>query len=198
MTFISKIITIDSKIWNQTEVCADICFAMSKNLDIIICCNYEGPDIRWLGLDKFIESQSQRYGYDLGKILIRSDNLIEKYDSVLVQKKFPKHLMKYSLDYDHEIIKCRDPKHFGLFIGKNNAPRLFLGAYLYKKYKDQTQMLSKLSINDKVVTVGGAIGTISDIKDDIITIKFHDSKIDFYQSSITKNLTQEEKKNAKK
>jgi preprotein translocase subunit YajC len=67
-----------------------------------------------------------------------------------------------------------------------------------KKYKDQTQMLSKLSINDKVVTVGGAIGTISDMKDDIITIKFHDSKIDFYQSSITKNLTQEEKKNAKK
>ena len=67
-----------------------------------------------------------------------------------------------------------------------------------KKYKDQTQMLSKLSINDKVVTVGGAIGTISDIKNDIITIKFHDSKIDFYQSSITKNLTQEEKKNAKK
>jgi hypothetical protein len=138
MSLITKIITSDSKIWNLNEVYSDICFAMSKNLDLIICCNSEGPDIRCLGLDKFIESESQRYGYDLRKILIQSKNVIEKYDSVLVQKKFPKHLMTYSLEYDNEIIKCDDLKHFGLFIGKSNAPRLFLGAYLYKKYKDQT------------------------------------------------------------
>lgn len=137
---IVTVLTSDSKVWNQTQVLADISFAMSIGSDLIISLNQEGPDFTHLGLDVFIESESQRYGYDLNRLLIQTCNVIERYDHAKVEIEFPGHLMIDALDYDidYEIIKCHDLRTFGLFIGRSNAPRLFLGAYLWNNYKDQT------------------------------------------------------------
>lgn len=137
MTLITKVITSDNKIWNQSEVLSDIAFAMSKGSDLVIDLNLEGPDFRALGLDIIIEKESQRYGYDLGKILLKTANMVENYSKIRVQKIFPKHLMEQSLAYDTETTKSKNLKHFGLFIGRNNPPRLLLGTYLYANHKDK-------------------------------------------------------------
>lgn len=136
--FTVKIISSDCKIWNEQEVLGDICFAMSQNMDIILCLNSEGPDFGSLGLSGFIESQCERYGYDLRRIFLRTRNMSETYDQITVEKTFPWHLMVTCLDYDRPVIKSPELRHFGMFIGRNNAPRLFLGSYLYTKYKHLT------------------------------------------------------------
>jgi len=137
---IVTVLTSDSKIWNQAQVLADISFAMSSGSDLNISLNNEGPDFKHLGLDRFIESESQRYGYDLDRVLIQTCNMIESYDLAKVKIEFPRHLMINTLNYDvdYEIIRYHDLRTFGLFIGRSNAPRLFLGAYLYNNYKNQT------------------------------------------------------------
>jgi len=133
-----KVISSDGHIWNQREVISDICYAMSQNLDITICLNSEGPDLRALGLDILIESEGERYNYDLNKIFLRTDNVAETYDKVTVEKTFPWHLMVKCLDYDQPVSKAGHLHHFGIFIGRNNAPRLFIGSHLFHAHRDKT------------------------------------------------------------
>jgi preprotein translocase subunit YajC len=44
-----------------------------------------------------------------------------------------------------------------------------------KKQKQHSNMVKALQKNDKVKTIGGIIGTIIDVKDDIITLKIDES-----------------------
>ena len=64
-----------------------------------------------------------------------------------------------------------------------------------KKQQKHKQMVQTLSKNDKVRTIGGVIGTVVDIKDDIITLKVDESnntKIKIVSSAIGKNLTKDQ------
>ncbi|MCX8082127.1 MAG: preprotein translocase subunit YajC [bacterium] len=55
-----------------------------------------------------------------------------------------------------------------------------------KKQKAHKKMLDELKEGDRVITIGGAIGTVSKIKDNIITIEFKDGvKIDFIKNAIS-------------
>ena len=55
---------------------------------------------------------------------------------------------------------------------------LFLGVIFYfmlirpqrKRDKEQKEMMSKLTVGDKVTTIGGLVGVIAQIKDDEVTI----------------------------
>ncbi len=58
-----------------------------------------------------------------------------------------------------------------------------------KKQKTREQMLSAIKKNDKVMTVGGIIGTVAAIKKDIVSVKIDDkTKIDFRLSAIDRVL----------
>ena len=72
------------------------------------------------------------------------------------------------------------PKPLGI------PPFLIIGAmlvFLYlmmfrgpkKKQKQHSNMVKSLQKNDRVKTIGGIIGTIIDVKDDIITLKIDES-----------------------
>jgi len=48
------------------------------------------------------------------------------------------------------------------------------------------KMLDELKEGDKVVTVGGAMGVISRIKDNVVTIEFKDGvKIDYLKNAVS-------------
>lgn len=54
-----------------------------------------------------------------------------------------------------------------------------------KKNKQRTQMLNALEKGDRVVTIGGIHGTITEITDDIVVLLVNDStKLTFERSSI--------------
>jgi len=137
MPVVIKVLTSDNKIWNQQQVLLDIAFAMSQGLNIEIDLLREGPDFLSLDLDNYIQSQSQRYRYDLNRIILKTANMVETYTNCTVQKQFPTHLMINTLDYDCNIDKSQDLKHFGLFIGRQNAPRLFFSYYLSVHHGDK-------------------------------------------------------------
>jgi preprotein translocase subunit YajC len=63
-----------------------------------------------------------------------------------------------------------------------------------KKQQEHKKMVQSLEKNDKVRTIGGIIGTVVDINDDIITLKVDESnntKIKVVTSAIGKNLSKE-------
>ncbi len=63
-----------------------------------------------------------------------------------------------------------------------------------KKQQEHKKMVQSLEKNDKVRTIGGIIGTIVDINDDVITLKVDESnntKIKVVSSAIGKNLSKE-------
>lgn len=55
-----------------------------------------------------------------------------------------------------------------------------------KRDKQQREMLASLKVGDKVTTIGGVIGKIQNIKDDVITIEVgaDKTKITFERSAI--------------
>jgi len=77
---------------------------------------------------------------------------------------------------------------------------MFLFIYLMmfrgpkKKQQQHTNMVKALQKNDRVKTIGGIIGTIIDIKDDIITLKIDESnntKIKITVGAISGKVSQE-------
>ena len=62
-----------------------------------------------------------------------------------------------------------------------------------KKQQQQKQMIESLKRNDRVMTVGGIIGTVVDVKGDEVTVKVDEStntKIKFTTASISRILSE--------
>lgn len=131
----AKAKTSDGIIWNIADVYSDISYAMSKNLPLTIDFLLEGPDFHTTDLPDFIKKQSARYGYDQ-KITLRTCNMLEKDDDLNVEISFPRHLIANTFEYETSVVKNKNLKHFGLFVGRGNAPRLLLSSYLYNNYKN--------------------------------------------------------------
>jgi len=75
-----------------------------------------------------------------------------------------------------------------LLVGVMILPQIFAGR---KEKKRRAAMLSSMSRHDRVQTIGGLIGTISDIKDNEIVIKVDEStntKIHVVRSSVQQVL----------
>jgi preprotein translocase subunit YajC len=54
-----------------------------------------------------------------------------------------------------------------------------------KKAKEHTQMLTKLKAGDKVVTSSGIVGTVTHVKDKLVTVRTAgDTKLEFTKSAI--------------
>jgi preprotein translocase subunit YajC len=55
-----------------------------------------------------------------------------------------------------------------------------------RKQKVHKKMLDELKEGDKIVTVGGAMGVVNKIKDNVVTIEFKDGvKIDYLRNAIS-------------
>lgn len=68
-----------------------------------------------------------------------------------------------------------------------------------KQQKERAAMLSKLKKGDKVVTIGGIHGTVTDLTEERVTLKVNDtSRIVFERGAINSILTDDEKEEEKK
>jgi len=64
-----------------------------------------------------------------------------------------------------------------------------------KKKKETQSMLSSLSKNDKIVTIGGIRGIVQDVKDDTVIVKIDENtKMEFSKSAIANVLERKEAK----
>jgi len=63
-----------------------------------------------------------------------------------------------------------------------------------KKQKEHTKMVQSLEKNAKIRTIGGILGTVIDVKDDIITLKVDESnntKIKITSGSVSKVMSED-------
>lgn len=64
-----------------------------------------------------------------------------------------------------------------------------------RKQKQHKKMLDELKEGDKVITVGGMIGTVAKIKNNIVTIELKDGiKVDFLRNAISQVIKPQDEK----
>jgi len=84
-------------------------------------------------------------------------------------------------------------------MGSMLFPLVLMGGIFYfllirpqsKEKKRRAQMLSGMKKNDRVVTIGGILGTVTSVRDDEVTLKVDESsntKITFSRASIQRIL----------
>jgi len=60
-----------------------------------------------------------------------------------------------------------------------------------KKQKEHKKMLDELKVGDKVVTVGGILGEVEKLKENIVTVKVREGiSIDFLRNAISQVVNQ--------
>jgi len=129
----------DCIIWNKDQLIIDLAYSMSNKIPKIdLSTNGEGPCARSLGLYDLLDNMCNRFDYPGDQIYITTCNLIEKHHiyNIVIQPQtsYLNTAQKFTPPGDHKQIK----KHFGHFIGHGNLPRLYLGSYLYKNYREKT------------------------------------------------------------
>ena len=135
-----RVITTDQKIWNLASVVQDLCYAMSRKEYIELNMINEGPDIRELGLEQIVLDCARQFDYDLSMLRVTEhDNMI--MDTVLNNEYWAPMQFVRNVQGQLNQLPTRPKqivKHFGMFIGRSNAPRLDLSAYLHTNYRDKS------------------------------------------------------------
>jgi hypothetical protein len=100
----------------------------------------------------------------LENIIIHTANALERHESIKIQYVAPMHLVNLAKEY-HAVISKKDKlKHFGIFIGRSNAERLYLASYLDHHYSDKTKMSYHFNVADDFHTSNIGLDSL---------IKFH-------------------------
>jgi hypothetical protein len=133
------IATSDSIVWDIETVITDICHAMANNNDIFISLLGEGPDLKTTGLYDRLAYCGKKFNYHLSRITIRTCNTLEQHSSINIFHRIPIYFVHTTKEALRHIDTSKDStlKHFGIFIGRSNAPRLILATYL-RKHRDKT------------------------------------------------------------
>jgi hypothetical protein len=131
--------TSDSVVWDIENVITDICHAMANNNDIIIDLLAEGPDLKTTGLYDRLVYCGKKFNYNLSRITIHTCNTLEQHSIINVDCTPPIHFAHTTKEALRHIDTSKDStlKHFGIFIGRSNAPRLILATHLHK-HRDKT------------------------------------------------------------
>jgi|TARA_R110000824_G_C15135758_1_gene669483 hypothetical protein len=131
------VITKDGHVWNINEAVVKITQAMIADADITLDFNHEGPDISQTELDSVILNLANVYHYDPKRITVLTANQVQTHDTFNVQYTTPFHLVEHTYQFALDYTKQID-KHFGIFVGRSNGPRLHLASHLYNEYKNQS------------------------------------------------------------
>ena len=131
------VITKDGHVWNINEAVVKITQAMIADADITLDFNHEGPDILQTELDSVILNLANVYHYDPKRITVLTANQVQTHDTFNVQYTTPFHLVEHTYQFALDYTKQID-KHFGIFVGRSNGPRLHLASHLYNEYKNQS------------------------------------------------------------
>lgn len=142
----------DGLIWNKDIVALKIAKCMSNKGELHIDLNIEGPDCNHLGLYDLLNNAAELFDYDIGNITLYTCNALEKHDKINIVFKPSLFLLKGELAKGYnflETTKNLQLKHFGRFIGKSNAPRLMLSAYLDKHYNNKSLITYQYKVGNE-------------------------------------------------
>ena len=136
-------VNIDSHVWNLETFLIELSFAISQHSNITINMMCEGPDLNYLRITEFIKTLSDLYNYNLKKLVICINNVIQPdIPNIVIKKSSPLHHVNDTIRAcnlsQYTATKKDIKKVFGLFIGRGNAPRLALSAYLYHNYHNKS------------------------------------------------------------
>jgi len=131
-------ITSDTKIWNESEVIIGIISELmtSDTNQIIIDLNSEGPCCDSSGVDKLLDSISEKFNVDKKRFEIVTANQLPS--SKYKEKRSVNCILHGALC----MCKSYTPSDsnlkniFGIFIGRSNWQRLGLASYIWKNYND--------------------------------------------------------------
>lgn len=143
------VVTSDNIIWNQVQVYKDIVSAMATNRPILLNLLAEGPDLESIGVYEFLCTTADEFNYDLKNVTVKTDNLLERHDTINIVYNASTHLVDNSREYLIDIHKQNQLNHFGMFIGRSNAPRLKLASYINNRYADITILSYHFNRNDE-------------------------------------------------
>lgn len=135
-----KVITSDRLVWNHTEVISALTYAAVTDQCIILDLVSEGPDFCKLNIADFICSLTDRFGYDLSKITVKTCNVKQPaMNQIIFNKSFPTHFISSTQkSCKNKNIQKNCNYTFGMFIGRSNQHRLDLSSYLYNNYSDKS------------------------------------------------------------
>ena len=135
---------IDSKIWNLEDKVLEIFQAMQTNQQVKICLNQEGPCAESLGLYSLLDKLCARLDFAKHNISILTCNQLESHGEYTINKTPPLYVaetqtfIKNNQHLLHEKTFNDQFNSFGLFIGRSNFLRLWLGAEVFDNYRDQS------------------------------------------------------------
>lgn len=134
------IATSDGVVWNQPTVHAEIVYAMATGQPLTLDLLGEGPDLDALGIYDFVDKWATTTDYDLSQITVLTANAVEQHNVIKVDYRPPMHLVQNAQEYHIPIVKQEQLLHFGMFVGRGNAERLAIAAYVDQHYRSLTTM----------------------------------------------------------
>ena len=135
---------IDSYVYDFDQNVVDIIYGLQNYDRVILDLKGESPDFKCLGISSTLEKIISTYSVEYGRIILKTGNLIETYTGILVETD-NKLVRTDRTGYDKIHMKVAEPnknikKHFGIYVGRGNYPRLALASYLDYFYNDLTDM----------------------------------------------------------
>lgn len=130
----------------------DIAHAMATKQTIVIDFMHEGPDLTTLGFYRLLLKLCDKFSYPQSNITIYTANALEKHGAMNIVYQPPMHLITQTKSYAAEVPKTNALKHFGMFIGRSNAERLYLASYIDSNYRDLALISYHFNIDDEFHT----------------------------------------------
>ena len=144
--------TRDGIIWNKDIISLEIAKCMSLGNKLKINLKNEGPDCDCLGLYDLIYKCAGLFDYDISKIDLYTCNALEKHDIINIIFTPSLHLLERELEKKYDFMSFKknlEIKHFGRFIGRSNAPRLWISTYLDNNHADKSILTYHYKFNDE-------------------------------------------------
>ena len=143
-----KLVTSNTQIWNINSVVSQITHAMINDENIVLDFISEGPDVSETVLDTVILELANKYQYDTKRITVVTANQVQKHNVFFIKKTAPLNLVnnakKYARVYTKDV-----KKHFGIFIGRSNGPRLDLASYIYNAFHNESYVTYHYSLSSE-------------------------------------------------
>lgn len=147
-----EIETRDIKIWNEDRAFVDIAHAMKFNEPLTIDFLQEGIDLHSSGFFSKLNDIADMFQYPISNITVITANALEHHDLIKVRYLPPLHLVEHAKTCHVDIVKDSNLKHFGIFINRGNAERLYLASYLYNNFVSKLKISYHFHIEDNFHT----------------------------------------------
>jgi len=143
-----KVVTSNTQIWNINSVVSQITHAIINDKNIVLDFIGEGPDISETVLDTVIPELANKYHYDTKRITVVTANQVQKHNVFSIKRYYDATLINNTREYAYNYTKDVK-KHFGIFIGRSNGPRLDLASYLYYEFQDKSCITYHYSLSSE-------------------------------------------------